>query len=691
MFAADLAARLPDAKRRGEWFDVSCPVSAHGGDARPSLPFRDDAAKQRIALHCRKGCTPPEIASGFGLTLADLHHHGPARNGARPRAVAEYLYTDERGAGLFAVERLDPKDFRQKRPTAGGWVYGLGAVRRVVFGLPEIQGQHVVYIVEGERDVLTLRAAGLVATCNPMGAGKWTADYTRQLADAGGRDVYILPDHDDKGRAHAEHVADSCHAAGIVVKVIALPALPLKGDVTDWLGALGHTPAELTALATSVTVWAPAVTGGALTTVWSLAKSAEELIAAGGVTLEAVDYPLAARGSITEINAPRGTGKSALVLAGMVAQARRGLRVLYLDRDNSPATLRKRLVGLGAGTVPTLKVLTRDVAPPFSDVEAWRVFPLEQFDVVVADSWDTFAEGAGEQDSRRSTLAMAPVLDMVRREQAPAVILLCNVTKDGKAGRGSGTVEDRADNVFAVRDATGFTPTGKRPWWEELPPAARSEWAARATRRSGQDRPERIRLAFIASKFRDDDDPAPFVLELDFTAEPWALRDVTAELVAAGDQSQAAGQAQATQAREKAADALVAELARRAADNGAKLLLVEPAIKLLIAYDLKRRAARELLKGGGAGRWRLEPLDGRSVAVILESAVRFPGVSAQSEPFGICTPERAAALPNHADRMDTERRDSNPAAPAKHAGGVMSADCAAENGYTRDRGDEGEV
>src|SRR5262249_40900503 len=155
--------------------------------------------------------------------------------------------------------------------------------------------------------------------------------------------------------------------------------------------------------------------------------------------------------------------------------------------------------------------------PKLRDVEQWGRFPSDTWDVIVLDSWDTFAEGAGEQDSRLSTLALAPVLDLARRERGPGVVLLGNVTKDGKSGRGSGVVEDRADVVYEARDVTAFTPSGRKAWWEEIPVAARSDWAGRATRRTGRAKPERIRVAFIASKFRDDDEPTPSVLELDFT------------------------------------------------------------------------------------------------------------------------------------------------------------------------------
>lgn len=96
------------------------------------------------------------------------------------------------------------------------------------------------------------------------------------------------------------------------------------------------------------------------------------------------------------------------------------------------------------------------MAPRLMDLEQWKSFPLDEYDVIVLDSWDTFAEGAGEQDSRRSTLALAQLLDVARRERGPGAVILGNVTKDGKSGRGSGVIEDRADIVYEARDVTAF-------------------------------------------------------------------------------------------------------------------------------------------------------------------------------------------------------------------------------------------
>ena len=83
-------------------------------------------------------------------------------------------------------------------------------------------------------------------------------------------------------------------------------------------------------------------------TAWTRAVTAADLLAAGSAEVEWLDPPFLARGAITEISAPRGTGKSVALLLRLLALARTGLRICWLDRDNSPATLRKRLRGIGA-------------------------------------------------------------------------------------------------------------------------------------------------------------------------------------------------------------------------------------------------------------------------------------------------------------------------------------------------------
>jgi len=100
---------------------------------------------------------------------------------------------------------------------------------------------------------------GLVSTCNAGGAGKWRDEYNKHFS---GRRVVVLPDNDGPGRKHAEAVAASLAGVAESVRVLVLPGLEDKGDVSDWLAggglAGGGTAAELAQLAADCPEWAPA-------------------------------------------------------------------------------------------------------------------------------------------------------------------------------------------------------------------------------------------------------------------------------------------------------------------------------------------------------------------------------------------------------------------------------------------------
>lgn len=158
------------------------------------------------------------------------------------REVATYDYKDEQGALLYQVVRFEPKDFRQRTPD-GQW--GLNGARRVLYRLPELvksgEANRHVLIVEGEKDVDRLAREKLIATCNPMGAGKWQAEYGQWLK---GRTVIVLPDNDKPGLEHAQQIVKSLTGVASKVAVLHLEGLPEKGDVSWWLDN-GHTKAEL--------------------------------------------------------------------------------------------------------------------------------------------------------------------------------------------------------------------------------------------------------------------------------------------------------------------------------------------------------------------------------------------------------------------------------------------------------------
>jgi hypothetical protein len=135
-------------------------------------------------------------------------------------------------------------------------VWALNGVRLVPYRLHELAEATQVFIAEGEKDCDRLAGLGLAATTNHGGAGKWREEHTAALVVAAVSEVVVLPDADQAGETHATAVAESCRAAGPQVKVVRLPGLPLKGDVSDWL-ASGHTAEELKALVASTPFLGP--------------------------------------------------------------------------------------------------------------------------------------------------------------------------------------------------------------------------------------------------------------------------------------------------------------------------------------------------------------------------------------------------------------------------------------------------
>ena len=149
--------------------------------------------------------------------------------------VTAYDYRDEGGTVLYQCVRFAPKDFRQRRPDGAGWKWNLQGVRLVPYRLPDVLADdqdRPVYLVEGEKDADALWTRGHVATCNPMGAGKWhhVADVAKTTLE--GREVIVVADNDAQGRKHARDVAASLRGVARSVRVTRCPAAK---DVSDTL------------------------------------------------------------------------------------------------------------------------------------------------------------------------------------------------------------------------------------------------------------------------------------------------------------------------------------------------------------------------------------------------------------------------------------------------------------------------
>lgn len=254
----DFLQRLSKVKRNERGWTAICP--AHP-DNSPSLAISNVDGK--ILVKCFTGCSVENICAGLNLELKDLfnetngvssNNYPTNKNGQVRKQTAVYDYTDVDGTVQYQTVRYEPKDFRQRRPDGqGGWIWNLQDVRLVLYRLPEVIAAPLVYLVEGERDVETLRENDLVATCNPMGAGKWRDEYNESLRD---KTVVILPDNDDAGQKHAVKIATSLYGIAKEIVVVNLPNLSEKGDVTDYFRK-GGTADELIDLVARAKDWKP--------------------------------------------------------------------------------------------------------------------------------------------------------------------------------------------------------------------------------------------------------------------------------------------------------------------------------------------------------------------------------------------------------------------------------------------------
>ena len=219
--------------------DWQCPGPLHhNGDRSPGLGVKQGDG--RVLLLCQTGCATEDVVRALGLEMRDLFDESSA---PKAKIIGFYTYQDENGSELFQVVRYEPKAFKQRRRgTTGEWIWKLGDVRRVPYRLPQLVAapiDAVVYVAEGEKDVVSIVRVGGVATCSPGGAStngqrpKWRDEYSQFFK---GRRVVVVADKDSAGYAHARATARSIESVGSPASVALVE--PAKGkDATDHLDA----------------------------------------------------------------------------------------------------------------------------------------------------------------------------------------------------------------------------------------------------------------------------------------------------------------------------------------------------------------------------------------------------------------------------------------------------------------------
>lgn len=458
-------SRLEHARRNGAGWIARCP--AHE-DNNPSLSLDERDAK--ILLHCHAGCSVEAICKALGIEVRELFTEAKPQS----RIVNTYDYRDERGAVLFQAVRYEPKEFKQRRPDGhGGWIWNLNGTRRVLYGLPEVLKAKSVLICEGEKDVETARKLGLVATCNPSGAGKWRDEYSESLR--GKRDV-IIADADEPGRKHAQQVAESLRGKVESLKTIELPGAK---DLSEWVEKGGTRDALLELIRNSpesrgVQVESePSGAGASLISV-SIAELLKREIKRREMLLD----PILPEQGLAMLYAYRGIGKTfiALGIAAAIASggrflrwtAPRARRVLYLDGELPAKTMQERsamvLAGIeGDGPDPdALRIITPDFQkrpiPDLSTLEGQKLIEphLDGIDLLVLDNLSALCRYGNENEGESWLPVQAWGLALRRR--GISVLFIHHAGKN-KSQRGTSRREDLLDTVITLKHPADYNPS----------------------------------------------------------------------------------------------------------------------------------------------------------------------------------------------------------------------------------------
>ena len=231
MTSAELASALGSpVERRDGWYCL-CPAHA---DTEPSLCVTEKDGK--LLWVCRAGCDQKIVTAAIKARVPALFATVKSTVKPRSRIVCAYDYLDAAGKLVGQVVRFDPKGFRQRRPDPdkpGAWLWNMKGVDLPLYNLPALltaDPKRTVVIVEGEKDVESLRKLGILGTTNAGGAGKWRGTHSENLR---GRTVVVVPDADVPGAKHADDILAGLRGVAEYVRRAPCPA-PHK-DVSEYI------------------------------------------------------------------------------------------------------------------------------------------------------------------------------------------------------------------------------------------------------------------------------------------------------------------------------------------------------------------------------------------------------------------------------------------------------------------------
>jgi hypothetical protein len=230
---------------------ANCPCC---NDSKQHLYINYDSKSSKVMLDCKRGCSFNDIVGSAGLKSEDMflsNSYGtvgkytkiekpvePSQPRKLPEKVEkdienkgkvvetrEYIYQNANNSifGKKEVKKYENGDkcgfWYKFNPEKNGYISGLNGEKAPPYNLNVVANTNkCVFVVEGEKDVETLRKLGLVATTSPNGAGaKWNPEHTPYFKD---KDVVVITDNDNAGKNYGKNVADNLSPVTKSLKII---------------------------------------------------------------------------------------------------------------------------------------------------------------------------------------------------------------------------------------------------------------------------------------------------------------------------------------------------------------------------------------------------------------------------------------------------------------------------------------
>ena len=357
-------------------YQCSCPLPSHKhGDKSQSLTITEKEDRILLFCHVCGESATPEILKSVELEEKDLFKKNWNRETSSSNSpsggdkktcsldwiiknsTSHYFYNNDKNEyEILKVRYLDKNTGEEVKGCfyhyAGcdRWIKNLNGKRPQLYKLPELlqaikTGEEYIFDVEGEKDVDTLSKLGLTAVTSGS-AKSWQEKFKDYYK--GTKKVIILPDNDQPGKEYALEKAKSLHGIAEEVKIVELPGLKEREDVTDWINS-GHTKEELLELAKNTPVYSPPTTAP---TEQKEEKKKKTLL---DYDLQPGDLNIPEEWLIKDILAPytinlyysaSGAGKSFywLLKSIYLLKEKKVDTIIYLDNDNSKRALKSRYI-----------------------------------------------------------------------------------------------------------------------------------------------------------------------------------------------------------------------------------------------------------------------------------------------------------------------------------------------------------